>query len=308
MHAGEGTGTGDIDIGDQALKSRAPDDGAGDGGGDAAVEETGLLGGRVRLLQPRVGYRVAMDPVLLAAAAPFYGPGPVRRVLDAGLGTGAAALCLLARAAAVAETVPDLTVTGIERSPAVAALAGRSAALNGWTDRLRVVVGDVTDPPGPDHAEVFDLVMTNPPYGEAGRGTRPPVAARAAAHVESVPLTAWVDGCLARLRPKGRLVIIHRADRLDDLLAALRGRAGALELIPLWPGSVARGSAGGGAARRVIVRARKGIRGRVRLLPGLALHEADGSHGAQAERVLRDGVSLDTVLSLFGPDERRAIG
>lgn len=52
-----------------------------------AVETTedALLGGRVRLLQPRRGYRVAVDPVLLAAAVDAR---PGERVLDLGCGTG----------------------------------------------------------------------------------------------------------------------------------------------------------------------------------------------------------------------------
>lgn len=283
--AAETGGSGDPDVG--------PDIGPDIG----EVEEVRLLGGRVRLLQPRVGYRAAMDPVLLAAAVPLGGPGPVRRVLDAGLGTGAAALCLLARGLADPNAAPDLTVTGIEQAPAVAALARRSAILNGWAERLRVEVGDVSAPPGPDEAGGYDLVLTNPPYGEAGRGTSPPHAGRAMAHVTAVSLGAWVAGCLAWVRPKGRMVIIHRADRLDDLLGALRGMAGAIEVIPLWPGPIAPGTPGARAARRVIVRARKGMRGPVRLSPGVVLHAVDGGHAAWAERILRDGVALDDVLS-----------
>ncbi len=277
-----------------------PDTGSDIGPDSEDVEEVRLLGGRVRLLQPRVGYRAAMDPVLLAAAVPLGGPGRVRRVLDAGLGSGAAALCLLARGLADPNVAPDLTVTGIEQAPAVAALARRSATLNGWAERLRVEVGDVCAPPGPDEAGGFDLVLTNPPYGEAGRGTPPPHAGRAMAHVTAVSLAVWVAGCLARLRPKGRMVVIHRADRLDDLLAAMRGVAGAIEVIPLWPGPIVPGTPGAREARRVIVRARKGVRGPVRLSPGVVLHAVDGGHGALAERILREGAALDDVLSDAG--------
>jgi len=264
----------------------------GDDVGDTLgpVEETRLLGGRVRLLQPRDGYRVAMDPVMLAAACPLGGPGPTRRVLDAGVGTGAAALCLLARAPA------EVTVTGIERQAPVAALARRSADLNGWAARLRILVGDLTAPPAAEDAEAFDVVMTNPPFVEAGRGTPPPHAGRAQAHMEDASLACWIAACLARLRPKGRLVVIHRADRLDDLVACLRGVAGAVEIIPLWPGAIDAGRPGARPARRVILRARKGVRGPVTLSPGLTLHGAGGGHTLAAESVLRDGLFLDACL------------
>jgi len=250
--------------------------------GAPTVEESTLLDGRVRLLQPLKGYRVAMDPIFLAAAVPLNGPGPVVRVLDAGAGTGAAALCLLARAA------PGVRVVGLEIDPGVAGLANRSAALNGWTERLDVVTGDLCAPPPAVTAAPFDVVMTNPPYME--HGTPPPDPERARAHATAIPLERWIGVCLDRLRPKGRLVVIHRADRLDDLLAALHGRAGAVDVIPLWPGPDAAGTPR--PARRIIVRARLGVRGPATVWPGLVLHTPDGGHTPTADTILRGGDPL----------------
>jgi tRNA1(Val) A37 N6-methylase TrmN6 len=71
--------------------------------GTAALTEDTLLGGRVRLRQPASGYRVAIDPVLLAAAVPAVSG---ETALDIGCGTGAAALCLAVR-------VPGVRVIGI---------------------------------------------------------------------------------------------------------------------------------------------------------------------------------------------------
>ena len=87
------------------------------------------------------------------------------------------------------------------------------------------------------------------------------------------------------------ITLIHRADRLDDILARLHGRAGAITVFPLWP----RGLNGGGgtAAKRVLVQARKGVKSPMKLAPGLVLHEADGGYTAAASRVLRDGAGLD---------------
>ncbi|MGC2855791.1 tRNA1(Val) (adenine(37)-N6)-methyltransferase [Novispirillum sp. DQ9] len=237
------------------------------------VVEHGLLGGRVRLLQPAGGgYRAAIDPVLLAAAMPAQAGA---RLLDVGVGTGAALLCLLARC-------PQVEATGLELLPEHADLATRSLALNGWT--ARIVLGDLRARPAPVGGNAFDMVMTNPPFH--GPGTRPPHAGRAGAHMEDVPLAEWLDFCLRRLRPRGVLGVIHRADRLDDILAALAGKAGAVEVIPLWPKA-------GQPAKRVIVRARKGARGPAVLHPGVVLHEADGTYTPQAQAILRDGAALD---------------
>ena len=74
---------------------------------DLETTEDALLGGRVRLLQLRRGYRVAVDSVLLAASVEASAGA---RILDLGCGTGAVALCLAAR-------VPGVTVVGLELQP-----------------------------------------------------------------------------------------------------------------------------------------------------------------------------------------------
>src|SRR5690349_12697346 len=103
---------------------------------EMALTEDALLDGRVHLLQPRRGYRVAVDAVLLAAAVH---PRAGERVLDLGAGVGAVGLCLARR-------VPDCTIVGVELQPALADLARRNAALNGLGDRLQILVHDLAQP------------------------------------------------------------------------------------------------------------------------------------------------------------------
>ena len=234
-----------------------------------------LLGGHVRLRQPADGYRAAMDPVMLAAAVEA---STGDSVLDLGCGVGAAALCLLAR-------LPELRVTGLEIQPVLADLARHNGASNGRGDGFRVVEGSVAAPP--PGLGLFDHVMTNPPFTVSGRGTRPAGAIKATANMEGeVDLSGWVKAAAKLLKPKGRLVVIHRADRLDDLLATMTGRGlGAIRILPLWPKI-------GRAASRVIVSAQKGSRRALELLPGLVLHAEDGRHTPMAEAILRHGESL----------------
>ena len=108
------------------------------------------------------------------------------------------------------------------------------------------------------------------------------------AHAETtLDLAGWIAACLRLLKPDGRLSLIHRADRLAEVLAALLARTGDVIVFPLWP------VADGRPAKRVLIQASRGGRGPLRLLPGLALHEQDGSFTAMAEHVLRDGGALD---------------
>lgn len=249
--------------------------------------EDRLLGGRVRLRQPVSGPRAAIDAVLLAAAVPAR---EGERVLDLGTGAGAASLCLAARVARV-------TLTGLEIQPAAATLARGNADLNGVADRFEVVVGDVAHPPADLRAGGFDHVMANPPHHAAGRATAPADPALAAARIEATAgagLGDWIACGFRLVRNGGTVTIIHRADRLDDLLHELRGRRGGarggIVVFPLWPRA-------GQAAKRVVVRARKGGGAPLRLASGLVLHGEGGSYTEAAEAVLRHAAPLDLLAT-----------
>jgi tRNA1(Val) A37 N6-methylase TrmN6 len=242
-----------------------------------AHSEDRLLGGRIRLRQPTTGYRVAIDPVFLAAAVPA---DPTQQILDIGSGVGAAALCLAMR-------VPGCRITGIEFQRDLVRLAGDNIELNGLSPRLSVMLGDLLRLPPRLSPGAFDHVMANPPYLEAGAASPPPDTGKAAANLEgAADLAAWVRIALAMVRPKGTITFIHRADRIEDLLAQLAGRAGGIVVYPLWAGA-------GKPARRVVIRARKQIATPTLLLPGMVLHDAEGRFTPAAEAILRDAAALE---------------
>ncbi len=241
------------------------------------LREDGFLDGRLRILQPARGYRSGADAVMLAAACPAQ---PGQSVLELGCGAGVASLCLGWR-------VPGLDLTGLERQPDYADLARRNAAANGIG--LTVVTGDLTHPPTALRARSFDHVIANPPYFLGG--TAPTDPGRAVARREETPLAHWIDAGLRRLRPGGVLTLIQRADRLDAMLAALHGRAGAAIVLPVC-------ARAGREAGRVLVKARKGARTPLRLLSPFVMHAGD-AHGSdgddltpQARSVLRDGAPI----------------
>jgi len=243
-----------------------------------------FLDGRLRLWQPRAGYRAATDPVLLAAFTPAR---PGERVLELGCGAGAAALCLARR-------VPGLDLHGLEVQPDYAALARRNAAENGLA--LAVHEGDLRRMPAALRGLGFDHVLANPPFHPPA-ATPAPDAGRDLAHREAAPLADWIDAGLRRLVPGGRLVLIHRAARLAEILAALAGRAGGAEVLPI-------ASRAGAPAGRVLVRARKGSGAPLSLLFPLTVHrgsshESDGeTYTAEAQRLLRD-------MAVLAPDARQ---
>ena len=236
-----------------------------------------LLNGQVRFRQPASGYRAAIDPVFLAAAVPARSG---QRILDAGCGAGAALLCLARR-------VPGCSIIGIERDPALAALARYNAGDNGFSDRVDIVTGDIAGPSAELAPDSFDHVMMNPPYLEPRRSQSSPDPSRSAAMVEEAPgISAWVDFAHRMLRAGGTLTLIHRADRLGDVTAALKPRFGALIQVPLLPMA-------GRTPKRVLIRAQKNAAAAVTVLPGFVLHAADGRFTAVADEILRGGRGLD---------------
>ncbi|HLI13413.1 MAG TPA: methyltransferase [Alphaproteobacteria bacterium] len=244
---------------------------------DTAVTEDALLGGRVSLVQPTEGYRVAIDPVLLAAAVPAE---PGQQVLDIGAGVGAATLCLACR-------VEGCRVVGLELQRPLVRLANDNAARNGIQDRVTVMEGDVLRPPPRLAPGSFDHVMSNPPHLEARRASLAATPSKGLANIEgAADLAAWLGLCLTMVRAKGSITVIHRADRLETILAALHGKAGGIVVFPLWPMPDER------PAKRVIVQARKGIAAPTRLAAGLVLHHPDGRYTERAEAVLRAAAAL----------------
>jgi tRNA1(Val) A37 N6-methylase TrmN6 len=242
---------------------------------EPAFTEDRLLGGQIRLRQPAQGYRVAIDPVFLAAAVPAE---PHQLVLDVGCGAGAAMLCLAAR-------VPQCRIVGLEMQRNLVRLAGDNTILNAMETRVSVMIGDLLRPPPRLAPGAFDHVMANPPYNERGRTAAS--TGRAEATVEGdADLAAWVRFALAMVRPKGTVTLIHRADRIDVLLAEIAGRAGEVVIFPLWAGEDR-------PASRILVRARKQIAAPARLAHGLVLHRPDGRLTDRAEAVLREGKGLD---------------
>lgn len=238
--------------------------------------EDALLDGRIRLSQPPDGYRVAVDPVLLAA---FTMAKADERVLDAGTGTGAAALCLAAR-------VPGVRVFGIEKNDAYADAASRSVAVNHLQSQVIVIRGDLLRPPPALAPCSFDRVMMNPPYLKAGATSAPPNPLKAAAHMEGeARLADWIGFAAVMLKSRGVLTLIHRADRIDEILALMRPRFGSCLLVPIWPRA-------GEPARRILIAAERDGRGPATLAPGLTLHGDDGRYTPEAECLLREGGAL----------------
>lgn len=246
----------------------------------AETTEDAVLGGRLTLRQPARGHRVGHDALLLAALA----PASCRVMVDLGAGVGSAGLAFLTRC-------PEARGTLVEIDPDLARLAADNAERNGLAVRCQVVTADVLAlgrPVGVPEpvAHEADLVLMNPPFNPAAAHQTSPHAGRARAHMAGEDLLEeWVKAAHRCLNADGVLCLIHRPEEVAAILAALQGRFGAAELLPLH-------GKPGAAAVRLLVRARKGRRTAPRILPGLVLTDAAGAPTPEAAAVLRAGDAL----------------
>ncbi len=235
-----------------------------------------VLGGRVAIRQPIGGYRMAIDPVLLAAAVPDVTEG---LVLDVGSGVGTAALCYAAR-------VRGARVTCLEVQRKLVLLAEQNIETNGFGERVTAIAGDLLNPPSELQPASFDQVMANPPYLQAGHANSSTDEAKAASTIEGpADLACWVKFCVQMVRRGGGVTFIHRADRLDELLALMAGATGGTVVFPLWPSA-------GQPAKRVIVHTSRASRAPMSLAAGMVLHADANGYTDEAEMVLRGGAEI----------------
>lgn len=239
--------------------------------------EAGALGGRLRLRQPRIGYRAGMDAALLAAAVDLR---PGERAIEAGCGVGAALL-------QVALREPAAVLLGLDRSADAVTLASANIALNDVAERVEARLGSVAQSFVELGLASFDAAFANPPFFDDPSALRAPHPARRASYLADDGLAAWIRFLLSAVRDGGRLTLIHRADRLADILEHLRPGGGSIRIRPVQPYADQ-------PAKRVLVRAVKGGRAPLALLAPLVLHDRSGAkHTPLADAILRGQSALD---------------
>jgi tRNA1Val (adenine37-N6)-methyltransferase len=219
-----------------------------------------FLKGRLTIEQPKAGFRSGSDAVLLAAAAAGF---TFKNAIEAGCGAGAALLSLQVLCANQYGRL-----AGLEKDDAMAALANKNVKANGFVANIAIFMGDILAPPRSLSGK-FDLVFSNPPFFDDKGSIRPPSPERTGAYILGAPLETWIKGMLVLAAPKGRIIMIHRADRLPDILDALKGKAGDIGVYPIR-------SRAGENAKRVLVSAQKGSRAPMRLLAGMDMHPCTG--------------------------------
>ena len=164
-----------------------------------------------KVLQKTQGFRFSIDAVLLAH---FITPNPDKpqRLLDLGTGSGVMPLLLAAR-------YDKLQIDGIELQAEIADMAKRSVSYNGMEDHIRIHQQDITQLPK-SFEQQYDFVISNPPFFQVGTGKQNPNPQIALArHELACTLEQLIQCAFRTLKDRGHFALIHRAERLTEILA-----------------------------------------------------------------------------------------
>lgn len=165
-----------------------------------------------RIIQDPGRFCFGMDAVLLSG---FANVKPGEHVLDLGTGTGIIPILLEAK-------TKGEHFTGLEIQPESAGMAERSVKLNGLTERINIVTGDIKEASSIFGASSFEVVTTNPPYMIGQHGISNPKDAKAIARHE---ILCDLDDILREsarlLKPQGRFYMVHRPFRLAEIFSKM---------------------------------------------------------------------------------------
>jgi tRNA1Val (adenine37-N6)-methyltransferase len=243
-----------------------------------------LYDGRLRVHQPKQGFRLSCDALLITQFA--TGGRRSKACVDLGAGCGVIGLGLLLCGHAEA-------VTGVEVQPGLAELARVNATLNGCEARYDMVEGDIRFSHAGLKSGAFDLVISNPPFWPKGTGRPPADRERLIASQEVLgTIQDWTD-VSARLihQKRGRVLMVFPARRLDDLLFALKASKLSCTRLRLVHPIETR------PAELLMVEARYGKTGRMEVQPPLILKKANGED-TEAAREIFSGAFSENLMKL----------
>ncbi len=163
------------------------------------------------LEQSKDGYRYSIEPFLMAD---FSNVMPGMRVLDVGTGCGIIAILL-------AFMEVRLQLVSVEVQKSLYQQAKANIEKNALCDRVQVLEGDFIELAGT--LDLFDLVISNPPYRKANTGRINPNQEKAIArHEIKIDLESLVKHGAEVLKKGGRMILAYPPERLAEVLQSLQ--------------------------------------------------------------------------------------
>lgn len=225
------------------------------------------------ILQKKTDFRFGMDAVLLAN---FVKARQEARIVDLGTGTGILPLLLSAKTQAE-------RIIGIEIQHEIAEMAKRSVEGNSLTDRIEILETDLKTCTETLGTGCCDVVVSNPPYTKVGSGLVNPASSKAIARHEIMcSLRDIVMTAAALLKNHGEFFMVHRPDRLCDIMTEMRHAKIEPKLLRMVCPRL------GQAPSLILVSGMKNGNPGMKHLPPLYIYDASGDYSEEA-RIIYGG-------------------
>lgn len=178
---------------------------------DETLEDLQLKG--LKVIQKKDGFRFGVDAVLLANFAKVKKNGTV---IDLCTGTGIIPFILAGKTEAK-------KIIGIEIQEDMVEMANRSVKFNNLSERVQFINKDLKDNKEMKSLDKVDVVTVNPPYKLANSGILNPKDKMAIArHEVCCTLEDVIKTSRILLKDNGRFFMVHRPERLVDILSLMR--------------------------------------------------------------------------------------
>ncbi|MBR4759971.1 MAG: tRNA1(Val) (adenine(37)-N6)-methyltransferase [Lachnospiraceae bacterium] len=225
------------------------------------LDDLGING--YRIYQDPKRFCFGMDAVLLSGFATVRDG---QTVLDLGTGTGILPILLEAKTGAA-------HLTGLEIQEESADLARKSVELNGLTEKIDIVTGDIREADTLFGAASFDVITSNPPYMIGGHGLKNASEAKLIARHEVACNFDDIARVSSRLLVSGgKLFLVHRPFRLAELMVTLTKYALEPKRIRFVHPHLT------DEPNMVLIEAAKGGKSRVTVEKPLIVYEPDGEY------------------------------
>lgn len=168
----------------------------------------------LKIIQDSTGFCFGIDSVLLSDYAKNIKSGS--EIVDIGTGTGIIGILLTGK-------TENTHITGIEIQAEVAQMAERSIKLNNLEDRFCIKNINIKDVFNDIKLNTIDAIVTNPPYMRENTGAKNLEKKKLISRCEvECTLEDVIQISYKLLKSKGEFYMVHRAERIVDILYNLR--------------------------------------------------------------------------------------
>jgi tRNA1Val (adenine37-N6)-methyltransferase len=174
-----------------------------------------IFGGKLKVYQPKDGYRFNEDSILLAD----FSCNAKGVAIDLGTGCGIIPIVMAFKSRSLEK------IYGVEIQKRLTELAMENVRLNGFEERISIISQDIRHLKENFPPQSFDVVISNPPYMQVDKGLISAASEKALAkHEILLRIQDILNISRYLLKSRGILKLVYPTMRLVDLFVLMRMR------------------------------------------------------------------------------------